>query len=207
MGRFHKNEAGTRFARGFTLVELLITVAVFSVLLLVVTASYEPLISNNRLASSVNTFMGSLARGRTEAGKLSTAVTICSSSNGTSCNAGANWENGWIIFNDADADAVVDAGDGDRIVKVFAALGNQDTLRRSGFAFAAGRIQFNSRGELRGGNARPGSFVLCDGNGVNAEARAVVINLSGSVRMAVDENNDGILNDHTGAGGNVSCPP
>lgn len=191
--------------RGFSLIELMVTVAVAGVLLTLVTADYGPLLSANRLTSEVNQLLGGLSYARTESGKLSTTVTVCSSTDGASCSGGTSWEDGWIIFNDQDSDAVVDAGDGDRIQRVFSALDSGETIRRVGFSFPAGRIQFNSRGELRGSGAQAGTMIICPQSGEAIEAKALVINISGSVRKAVDEDANGILNQDSG-GGDVICP-
>jgi type IV fimbrial biogenesis protein FimT len=49
---------------------------------------------------------------RSEAIKRTNRVTICASSNGTSCTgAGALWKNGWLVFVDENGNGTVDAGD------------------------------------------------------------------------------------------------
>ncbi|MBU2963981.1 GspH/FimT family pseudopilin [Amphritea atlantica] len=189
---------------GFTLIELMVTIAIASILLMLATADYGPMLRANQLTSEINQMLGGLSYARTESGKLTTTVTVCSSTDGVSCNGGGLWERGWIIFNDQDSDAVLDAGDGDRIQRVFPALTSGETIRRTGFSFPEGRLQFNARGELRGSNAQPGSMIICSQTADVAEAKALVINISGSVRKAVDEDDDGVVNQHSG--GNVTCP-
>lgn len=186
---------------GFTLIELMITVAIFAILLSLATADYSSTINTNRLAAGMNQLQGELSYARSAAAKAATSVTLCSSTDSASCNGGSIWESGWIVFTDADADAVVDATD--RILKVNSGL-EVVTLRRSGFNYATGRIQFNSRGELRSNSADEGSFSLCGSDGDTAVARGVVVQISGSVRRMVDEDADGIVNDHSG--GNLVCP-
>ncbi|WP_432471149.1 GspH/FimT family pseudopilin [Amphritea sp. HPY] len=186
---------------GFTLVELMITIAIFAILLAIATADYSSTINTNRLAAGMNQLQGQLSYARSAAAKAATNITLCSSTNSTSCNGGSNWESGWIIFTDADADAVVDTTD--RVLKVNSGL-ESVTLRRTGFIYAAGRIQYNSRGELRGNSAVEGSFSLCSSDSDTAVARGVVVQISGSVRRMVDEDADGIVNDHSG--GNLVCP-
>ena len=191
-----------RTQTGFTLVELMVTVAVLAILLMIATADYGSTINRNNVVASINQLQGEVAYIRSAATKASTTVTFCSSSDSASCNGGTSWESGWIIFTDTDADAVVDAGE--RILRVGSPPENV-SIRRSGFNFPAGRIQFNSRGEQRG-DALPGSFSICVADGNTEVAKGLVVQVSGSTRRMVDENGDNIVNTHSGNAVNISCP-
>jgi len=97
--------------RGFTLLELMITVAIMAILLAIGIPSFTGLMHSNRLTSSTNEFIAGLYTARTEAVKQSHRVTMCKSTNGASCIATGTWEQGWIVFSDQDHDATVDTGD------------------------------------------------------------------------------------------------
>ena len=100
-----------RQARGFTLVELMVTIAVAAVLLALALPSFTALINSNRLAAQSNELVAGLQEARIEALRTNRRVTVCRSSNGTSCDGAAgNWT-GWISFVDTDGDQVVDAGE------------------------------------------------------------------------------------------------
>lgn len=184
--------------RGFSVVELMVTVAIAGLLMMTAVPSFTTTIKNNRINSQVNEVLGALALARSEAAKRSQAtITLCPSTTGTACADSSSWENGWIIMVDVDADAVLDASDGDLVVKYFQALSGDNTLRTSGFA-SAKSLQISSVGAP----SSAGSFVVCDSRGATS-AKAAVMLISGQTRSAVDENGDGIVNIPSG---NVSCP-
>ena len=86
--------------RGFSLIELMIALAVAGVLITLAIPAFTDTIRNNRLSAQANEFIYALKFARAEAIKRGVPVTICRSSNQTACTTGgtANWESGWIIF-------------------------------------------------------------------------------------------------------------
>ena len=97
--------------RGFTLIELIITMVVAGVLLAVAIPSFTAMIKNNRLATSANAFVTAANIARSEAIKRGVRVTVCKSADGASCTTSDDWDQGWIVFADLDNNATVDAGD------------------------------------------------------------------------------------------------
>lgn len=87
--------------RGFTLIELMLTIAVAAVLVTVAVPGMRDFVQNNRLAAQSNEFLTTLALARSEALKRGTPVTVCRSANGASC--GGSWADGWIVFIDSAA--------------------------------------------------------------------------------------------------------
>src|SRR5664279_1763420 len=86
---------------GFTVVELLITITLAAILAAIGIPSYRSITNSSRIAGEVNGLLGDLLLGRSEAIKQGLPVTVCISSNGTSCNAaGLTWQSGWIVFLD-----------------------------------------------------------------------------------------------------------
>ena len=183
---------------GFTILELMITVAIVAIVVTFGVPGFSTVIKNNRLASQTNTLLSTLNFARSDAVKLgNSTVTICGSSNQTACNT-SNWESGWIVFHDTNGDGAVDAGE--QVVRIQEALSGGNTLRTNGFPSAA-LLQFDKRGEI----TQQGSFTLCDDRGATA-AKAIVLNISGQSRSATDDDDpqDGIVNINTG--GNATCP-
>lgn len=184
------------FDRGFTLIELMVTLAVLSIVLGVGVPAFNSLISNGRITSQTNQTIGLIALARSEAAKRTgTTITVCGSTDEATCNTN-NWESGWLMFNDVDGDRTIDAGD--ELLKVGAALAGGNTLKTLGFG-NAGFVQFDDTGSP--GSA--GTFILCDDRG-DVEAKAIVLSIVGQNRAAMDEDANSIVNSHTG--GDVTCP-
>lgn len=148
--------------KGFTLVELMVTVSIASILLAVAVPSYQSIMRESRLTTQANELMTALHYARSEAVKRGMRVTICKSANGASC--GGNWSDGWIVFNDTGAAGAVDASD--EVLRVFTALKGSTLGGGSNFA---NWISYLPNGRSRGnGNLPDGTFNLCNqGNGRN----------------------------------------
>jgi type IV fimbrial biogenesis protein FimT len=85
--------------QGFTLLELLMTVAILAIVLTVGIPSFAETIRNNRLASGANELRASLALARSEAAKRGVQVSICPRS-GNACADSLEWSTGWLVFLD-----------------------------------------------------------------------------------------------------------
>lgn len=86
---------------GFTLLELIVTVAVAAIIVSFGIPGFMSFIQNNRAATDTNDLVTGLNLARSEATRRSAVVTICSSSDGATCNGGTDWSTGWIIRNGA----------------------------------------------------------------------------------------------------------
>ena len=85
-----------RRALGFSLLELMMVVAVAGILLAIAVPSFRSFMQNSRLSTQANTLVYSLNLARSSAVKLDTAVQVCASSDGANCN-GAAWDQGWLV--------------------------------------------------------------------------------------------------------------
>lgn len=86
---------------GFTLIELMVTLIVAVVLLTVAIPSFRGTIQNNRATTIANSLLGALNLARSEAVKRNATVTLCASSNGSSCTTSTNWATGWVMLDNS----------------------------------------------------------------------------------------------------------
>jgi type IV fimbrial biogenesis protein FimT len=163
--------------KGFTMLELMITLSIAAILLAVAVPSYQSVMVQSRLTTQANELMTALHYARSEAVKRGVRVTICKSSDGTACTSGGSWQDGWLIFSDAGTTGTVDGGD--EILRVFPAL-NGSTLE--GGSNFGNWISYRSNGRSQGsGSSNPpnGTFSLCN----HASGRSIIINHSGRPRV------------------------
>ncbi|SBV35424.1 putative pilus assambly protein [uncultured Stenotrophomonas sp.] len=83
-------KSGTGHARGFSLLELMVTVAVLAILMAIAVPGFSALINRDRLTSQANELVALVQYARSEAIRLNGRVRLCPSSDGAAC-AGGDW--------------------------------------------------------------------------------------------------------------------
>lgn len=86
--------------RGFTLIELMVTLAVLAIVFAIAAPSFTTMINNNRSAALGEELVTALNYARSEAVKRGSRVSVCASSDGATCSGAATWIQGWIVFTD-----------------------------------------------------------------------------------------------------------
>ena len=85
---------------GFTLLELLMTIAIAAIVATLGIPSFQYVTNSNRVAGEVNGLLGDLQFARAEAIKEGQPVTVCLSKGGTTCDTtGSAWQSGWIVYS------------------------------------------------------------------------------------------------------------
>lgn len=98
-GRYALRSAVTRSraSRGFTLIELMVTIAVLAILLGIAVPSFNDATLSSKLGSHANSMVASANLARGEAIKRNATVTLCVSTDGSTCATTGGWEQGWIV--------------------------------------------------------------------------------------------------------------
>lgn len=162
---------------GFTLVELMITLAVLAILLSLAVPSFQLAIQNNRLTTQVNNLVTALSLARSEAIKRGTTVTVCKSNGGAACTAAGDWDQGWVVFTDPTTPGTIDnAAD---IIRVYEQA--TGVTVRTGANFN-NFVSYLASGISQGnGGGASDTFMVCDARGIPS-ARAVAVNVLGRAR-------------------------
>ena len=97
---FTLNQSLSPAARGFTLIEMLVVVAIGGILAAVAAPSLISVIESNRRTIISNQLMEDLAFARRHAITLSSSVALCGSDSTqpTTCTGDTDWSNGWYTY-------------------------------------------------------------------------------------------------------------
>ena len=174
--------------RGFSLIELMVTIAVAAILLGIAAPSFQDLVIRNRLATNANQLVTALNLARSEAIKRGFPVTVCKSANpaalSSACSdsADVDWAQGWIVFVDNTPVAGNVAGkiDGDdQRLRVFEP-GSGGALSISGGTNFAHWITYLPSGVSVGNNSLAnGTLTLC----ISPKGRKVIVSPTGRARV------------------------
>jgi type IV fimbrial biogenesis protein FimT len=166
---YSRMPANSPLQSGFTLVELLVTVAVLAVILALAVPGFRSFMQNDQQWVQQNSLVMSLNAARSEAIKqdVGGGVSVCASLDGLTCGpAGTAWSQGWIVLSPANPKPVMSVG----------ALPTGTTLSEAGGASA---VTFLSSGMV----TAPVAFTMCDNRGA-AQARYTQVTFTGRVLSA-----------------------
>ncbi len=160
---------------GFTLLELMMTIAVAGVFTTIAIPSFRYVTNSNRIAGELNGLLGDLQLARAEAIKEGRTVTVCVSSTGTGsgCTGGTSWQKGWMVFSDPTDVGVYDAGE--TVLRIQTPFTSTDTFTATN---AVSVITFNREGYAIG-IANGSLITLHDSTSNSNWTRCLNITLSG----------------------------
>ncbi len=160
--------------RGFSLYELIMTIAIAATVLAIGVPSFASLTARNRLHVEINALFHAVHVARKESIMRRQVVSICPSPDGQQCRPGRDWSGGWIMFTNHDRDEPPHVDAGEPILQVHRV---SDAVRLS-----ANRHGFTLRATFR--RATNGTIVACDAASRTAP-RALVISYTGRPRVAL----------------------
>ena len=158
---------------GFTLIELMVTIAIASVLMLVAVPSFVQFQQNAKLSEAVSGFISAANAARANAMKLGLNTYLVPN--------GAGWSTGWFVFTDSNWNATFDSGT-DEVVLSHEALNSDITIATIGASsLTDGYLLFNGSGypRLKNGGFGGGTIVISN---TSPRSSSIIINPSGRVR-------------------------
>lgn len=170
-----------RTARGLTLIELTIVLAVLSVLLAGAAPLLTALVDSMRMRTIANDFLTSLYLTRSEAIKRNGRAAMCKSADGINCASTGGWHQGWIVFHDDDNSGTV--APGERVIHRVQGLPSH--MRVSGNQMVSRYISFTPVGGTRtlNGAFQAGTITVCNDRTPGSEGREIVLNNVGRMRV------------------------
>lgn len=178
---------------GFTVIELMVTLAVAAILLTVAVPSFEAVINSNRLSAASNELMAALQTARMEAIRSNHRTILCLSAapdNAASPSCSSGSATGWIVFRDDNSNGSPSAAE-----LIRATTTPQRVQMLSSSAFGS-KVTFRADGMARdaSGNLLKGTMQFCMPTGRPAQNLRLVHVASGS-RVSIEQ-----------ASGNNACP-
>jgi type IV fimbrial biogenesis protein FimT len=179
-----------RFVRapGFTLIELMIVMAVLVILIMLAAPSMGNLVRDQRVKTAAGDVYAALIFARSEALKRNQFVAACSkNADGTGCEGSTDWARGWIVFLDADGNGIPGVLDADGNGIPDDILKSQDALPDVTLTGTVGNVSYQGDGRLR---ATVTPFVVSSPGNNSITARCVRLDLAGRPNVKVDTNQD-----------------
>jgi len=168
--------------KGFTLVELLITIVVVSILLATAVPSVMQMVKNNRMTTQANKLVTAIQLARNEAVKRGARSTICAANTALDdCAGSTNWANGWIVFSNLDGDMTADTGTDACLVTEDCLMRASDGVGKSTLTGDDTAIHFLPTGYTDNG---PVTFTLKADNCEHEQERSIIVTLQGHTTIA-----------------------
>jgi type IV fimbrial biogenesis protein FimT len=165
--------------RGFTLIELMVAVAVLAIALGIAAPSLNGIRASGQLSAASSEISTAVQMARQEAIKRGRRVGLCASSTGTSCGGSADWSTGWLIFEDRDANGTWSGGD---IAIQSGRVGSDLSLLPSSNVGSVISFRHDGRARASNGALLAGTLAVCKaGNDLPENVRDVSIRTGSQV--------------------------
>jgi type IV fimbrial biogenesis protein FimT len=158
---------------GFTLYELIMTLALVAVIVTLGLPSFGSIVASSRIRAETNALFEAVHLARKDSIVRRRAVSICPSLDGLNCDPHNEWSTGWIRFVNTDRDDPPVRDPEEPVLRYH--------RTEPGTVIVANRRGFTLRStELRATN---GTLIVCDGR-ARAEGRAIIVSYTGRPRVA-----------------------
>ena len=165
--------------RGFSLIELLITIAIAAIIGGLAAPSFKKMMDANRIQTGASALQGDMMFARTEAVKRGLPVSICPSTDQATCTTTNSWANGWIVFNDVNGSGTIDSNS-DNVLRVRQKLPGGSTVVASP-APTQNAIIFNREGFTTNLGTSQVAFTFHTSDNYANATRCVLVTFGGSL--------------------------
>jgi len=173
---------------GFSLMELMTTLVVSIAVMLAGVPAMQKFMANQKMMTSVNMMASHLHLARSEAVKRGLRAVLCPSLDGETCLKSVQWQRGFILFADENANRRRDADE--EVLRRFQPNSKEPQIHIS---TTKGRrwIRYQATGETPGSNL---TITFCDSSDF-VDPKAIIISNTGRPRMSTTNP----------AGGSLDC--
>jgi type IV fimbrial biogenesis protein FimT len=130
-------------SQGTTLMELMTALAVVGIMVGIAVPGFRFLTADARASAFNNDLVSALQLARSTALQRSSAVSVCASSNQTSCTGSGTWNAGWLAYEDLNANNLLDSP-GEPVLRVWAPASSGVTVSVSDNTVS--RVTYNAMG-------------------------------------------------------------
>lgn len=166
---------------GFTLAEAVVTLCVLGCFVALAAPAAHDAVQEARLRAATGDLLQHLVLARSEAIKRNARVVLCHSADGVTCSDAGGWQQGWILFHDANRNGVRDPQEA--ILQRINPL--PPDLRLSGNGPVERYVAYDALGTTRmvSGAFQAGTFTVCRASADAADARQIVVSAGGRPRV------------------------
>lgn len=168
-------------ATGVSLLEVMVVVAIVTSLGAMAVPAFSRWIDEWKVTVLANTLLADLQLARSEAIRRGSPVVVCSASAG-GCGTTGLWEQGWLVFVDANNNAKIDEGED---LLRHSAITSAKHLMLRGNGPVRSYVSYHPLGQTRlvNGAFQAGTLTLCPAWYGATRARSIVINSGGRPRV------------------------
>lgn len=182
-----------KIQKGFSLLELMIVLGIIGILAAIAVPNFSDMIAEQRVRSVAADLIGDMTLARTEAIKQQRRTIVE--------RVGANWENGWRIYVDADASGTLNGAEANlkssagysggtlKVRPITADLANQMIFRGDGTVV---NVPIGTESGIRISDDRGMSWVVGDGANPGARTRDIVLSPAGRASVIALDKATGI---------------
>ena len=176
----HRPRSSALRMRGFSLIEVMVTVGILGVLAALAGPSFQPLIDKWRMTQAIENMKSTMYYARAEAVKRGGRIGIQKNADGGGCTqAGTKeeWGCGWFVFVDTNDNGTWKAGE--EILHTIPPPTNLNIVHSSGGT----NIKVDRYGKMSGINAKGFSFVSTSGGSGSLTAQSLCMSSGGRIRI------------------------